>query len=176
MREVFGRDLNRVSARRQSRRYHQVADVRLRLRVPHHRHRHRPVYARGDPARVAVRPHGDGEISARTGNRLIEGRLNPRRAAIYHKALVFLIGPPLAVRKLQVVRWPMSFVLDDADAMIPGRTLSAVNRIQLEARISPSGEALPRAGDLVGRLENVDPRTTEPVTASKRKSPDSARS
>jgi hypothetical protein len=75
-------------------------------------------------------------------------------------------GPPLAVRKLEVDRWPISFVLDDADAMIPGRTLSASHRIQLEARISLHGEALPRAGDLVGRLENVDPRTTEPVSIS----------
>jgi len=75
-------------------------------------------------------------------------------------------GPPLAVRKLQVERWPVSFVLDDADAMVPGRNLSASRRVQLEARISPSGEALPRSGDLVGKLENVDPQTTQAVRIS----------
>lgn len=75
-------------------------------------------------------------------------------------------GPPLAVLRLQVDRWPMSFVLDDADAMIPGRNLSSAKTIQLEARISPSGEALPRAGDLVGHLAAVDPHIQHPVNIS----------
>jgi hypothetical protein len=75
-------------------------------------------------------------------------------------------GPPLAVLRLRVDRWPVSFVLDDADAMIPGRNLSASKSVQLEARISPSGEALPRAGDLVGNLANVDPHTTHAVNIS----------
>ncbi len=75
-------------------------------------------------------------------------------------------GPPLAVLRLRVERWPVSFVLDDADAMIPGRNLSGSKRIQLEARISPTGEALPHPGDLVGKLENVDPHTTQPVDIS----------
>lgn len=72
-------------------------------------------------------------------------------------------GPPLAVLRLRVDRWPMSFILDDADAMIPGRNLSGSTNIQLEARVSPSGEALPQAGDLVGILRDVDPRTTHVV-------------
>ncbi|HWW79479.1 MAG TPA: hypothetical protein VNY82_07765 [Steroidobacteraceae bacterium] len=75
-------------------------------------------------------------------------------------------GPPLAVLRLRVDRWPVSFVLDDADAMIPGRNLSAAKTVQLEARISATGEALPRAGDLVGRLANVDPHTTHAVNIS----------
>jgi len=75
-------------------------------------------------------------------------------------------GPPLAVLRLKVDRWPVSFVLDDADAMIPGRNLSASKSVQLEARISASGEALPRPGDLVGSLSNVDPHTTHAVSIS----------
>jgi hypothetical protein len=75
-------------------------------------------------------------------------------------------GPPLAVLRLRVERWPMSFVLDDADAMIPGRNLSASKSVQLEARISATGEALPRPGDLVGTLANVDPHTTHSVNIS----------
>ena len=75
-------------------------------------------------------------------------------------------GPPLAVLRLRVDRWPVSFVLDDADAMIPGRNLSASKSVQLEARVSTSGEALPRAGDLVGSLANVDPHTTHAVNIS----------
>jgi cytochrome c-type biogenesis protein CcmH len=75
-------------------------------------------------------------------------------------------GPPLAVLRLRVDRWPVSFVLDDADAMIPGRNLSGAQSVQLEARISPSGEALPRPGDLIGNLANVDPHTTHAVNIS----------
>lgn len=75
-------------------------------------------------------------------------------------------GPPLAVLRLRVEHWPVTFVLDDADAMIPGRNLSSVKSIQLEARISPSGEALPSAGDLVGRLAAVDPHSQQAVSIS----------
>jgi hypothetical protein len=75
-------------------------------------------------------------------------------------------GPPLAVLRLKVDRWPVSFVLDDADAMIPGRNLSASKSVQLEARVSSSGEALPRPGDLVGNVADVDPHTTHAVNIS----------
>jgi cytochrome c-type biogenesis protein CcmH len=75
-------------------------------------------------------------------------------------------GPPLAVLRLRVDRWPMSFVLDDADAMIPGRNLSGAKTIQLEARISPSGDALPRPGDLIGNLAAVDPHIQQPINIS----------
>jgi len=75
-------------------------------------------------------------------------------------------GPPLAVLRLKVERWPVSFVLDDADAMIPGRNLSASRSIHLEARISPTGEALPHEGDLVGKLVDIDPHTSQPVNIS----------
>ncbi len=75
-------------------------------------------------------------------------------------------GPPLAVLRLRVEHWPVTFVLDDADAMIPGRNLSSVKSIHLEARISPSGEALPRPGDLVGSLAAVDPHSQHAVNIS----------
>ena len=75
-------------------------------------------------------------------------------------------GPPLAVLRLRVEQWPVTFVLDDADAMIPGRNLSSVKSIQLEARISSSGEALPRPGDLVGNLAAVDPHSQHAVNIS----------
>ena len=75
-------------------------------------------------------------------------------------------GPPLAVLRLRVEHWPVTFVLDDADAMIPGRNLSSVKSIHLEARISSSGEALPRPGDLVGNLAAVDPHSQHAVNIS----------
>lgn len=67
-------------------------------------------------------------------------------------------GPPLAVLRLKAEHWPVSFVLDDSQAMIPGRALSGAGSVRVEARISLSGNALPQAGDLVGAVSNVDPR------------------
>jgi cytochrome c-type biogenesis protein CcmH len=65
-------------------------------------------------------------------------------------------GPPLAVRRLRVDHWPVSFDLDDTNSMVPGRSLSGAASVELEARISLSGEALPRPGDLIGHLASVD--------------------
>lgn len=73
-------------------------------------------------------------------------------------------GPPLAVRRLQVDRWPVAFDLDDSNSMVPGRTLSAAGTVEVEARISMTGEALPRAGDLTGRVAGVDTHHASNVT------------
>ena len=59
-------------------------------------------------------------------------------------------GPPVAVMRTTVGAWPLKFSLDDTQAMVPGRTLTAVGRVTVEARISPSGQPLPTPGDLQG--------------------------
>jgi cytochrome c-type biogenesis protein CcmH len=72
-------------------------------------------------------------------------------------------GPPLAVLRLRPDHWPVSFVLDDSEAMIPGRALSGAPVVRLEARISRSGNALPQAGDLIGAIANVNTRAGRAV-------------
>ncbi len=66
-------------------------------------------------------------------------------------------GPrmPLAVLRRQARDLPLSFTLDDAMAMRPDHRLSGQQQVMLEARISASGSALPKAGDLVGRAGPV---------------------
>lgn len=61
-------------------------------------------------------------------------------------------GPPmpLAARRLQVKDLPRSVTLDDSLAMNPAMRLSAFPEIIVGARISPSGQATPQAGDLEG--------------------------
>jgi cytochrome c-type biogenesis protein CcmH len=66
-------------------------------------------------------------------------------------------GPPLAVLRLNVGPWPLSFELSDDNAMMPGRTLSNFKRVILEARISRSGNALAQPGDLRGVSPVLDP-------------------
>ena len=62
-------------------------------------------------------------------------------------------GPPLAVLRVTADRWPVSFTLDDSNAMIPGRDLSHADIVLVEARISRSGNAIPQSGDLVGTID-----------------------
>jgi cytochrome c-type biogenesis protein CcmH len=75
-------------------------------------------------------------------------------------------GPPLAVLRVRAEHWPVSFTLNDGNAMVPGRNLSTASTVQIEARISKNGDALPRSGDLVGSVTSVNPRDGHPVKIS----------
>lgn len=75
-------------------------------------------------------------------------------------------GPPLAAVRLRAERWPVSFTLTDTNSMVPGRKLSDADSVQIEARISRSGDAIQQAGDLVGTVTSVNPRGGRPVKIS----------
>ncbi len=61
-------------------------------------------------------------------------------------------GPPmpLAVKRLRVADLPATLTLDDAAALIPNLRLSSATEVLIGARISRSGEATPKSGDLEG--------------------------
>lgn len=61
-------------------------------------------------------------------------------------------GPPmpLAVLRKRVRDLPLEFALDDSMAMAPNLRLSGFPRVVVAARISRSGDATPRPGDLQG--------------------------
>lgn len=94
-------------------------------------------------------------------------RLDPRLLARVGSGSVLFVfaraaderGPPLAVLRTETGPWPLSFVLDDRNAMMPDRKLSDFSRVILEARISRSGNALAQPGDLRGVSGVLDPRT-----------------
>jgi hypothetical protein len=75
-------------------------------------------------------------------------------------------GPPLAVLRVRAEHWPVTFTLNDGNAMVPGRNLSNAENVQIEARISKNGDALPQSGDLVGSVTSVNPRGGHPVKIS----------
>lgn len=61
-------------------------------------------------------------------------------------------GPrmPLAILKKKVSELPITFKLDDSLAMSPAARLSGAPQVIIGARISKSGDAMPRSGDLQG--------------------------
>lgn len=80
--------------------------------------------------------------------------------AVPAEATVFVIArdpaqpsPPIAAVRRRVSELPDTVSLSDADAMIPGRTLSAQRRLEIVARVSLSGQPMEQAGDWYGTLQ-----------------------
>lgn len=70
-------------------------------------------------------------------------------------------GPrmPLAIRRVTVQDLPYAFSLDDAAAMAPGLSISKFDQIVVGARVSRTGDAAPKPGDLEGLSAPVKPGT-----------------
>jgi len=98
-------------------------------------------------------------------------QLDPRwRARVPQGTTLFVFaraaderGPPLAVLRTTAGTWPLSFKLDDANAMLPDRKLSDFSRVVVEARISQSGNPIAQPGDLQAVSAVLDPRSAAPV-------------
>ena len=66
-------------------------------------------------------------------------------------------GPrvPLAILRREVKDLPLTFSLDDTQAMSPAMKLSNFTQVVIGARVSKSGNATPQSGDLQGMSEPV---------------------
>jgi cytochrome c-type biogenesis protein CcmH len=61
-------------------------------------------------------------------------------------------GPPLAAKRLTSAAIGTQVQLSAADSMLPGRVLKSGQKVSITARVSFSGQPIPRAGDLYGEL------------------------
>jgi hypothetical protein len=64
-------------------------------------------------------------------------------------------GPPVAVKKLMVAKFPIRFSITEADSMLPGgQSLAEAGKLRIIARLDKDGVAGPAAaGDLEGSIE-----------------------
>lgn len=91
-------------------------------------------------------------------------------AAIQPNDTVFVLarkldGPPmpLAAQRLVASQLPITVVLDDSMAMVPGMTIGSVDDVTVTARVSRSGQPIAQPGDWQGQVFNVRTRGNEPL-------------
>lgn len=71
---------------------------------------------------------------------------------------------PVAVKRMPLSHFPLSLTLDDSNAMMPSRLLSAQHQIQVRARISRDGNANSQSGDWFGQTAVMPFEGTQPLT------------
>ena len=71
----------------------------------------------------------------------------PDNATVYVIARAPGIPMPVAVQKLQARQFPLVITLTDADSLMPTQKLSQLDKVELAARISASGDASAQRGD-----------------------------
>lgn len=93
------------------------------------------------------------------------------RVRLRGDASVFIIarapgGPPMpvAVEKHPLSALPLTVTLDDADGPMPTAKLSALQEVEVIARMSDSGNAMRQEGDLESAPQRVRLPATAPVT------------
>jgi cytochrome c-type biogenesis protein CcmH len=72
-------------------------------------------------------------------------------------------GPPLAVRRIEGPVFPLELRLSDRDSMLPQRPVSGFDALQLQARVSVSGEPMASAGDWQSAVAMFNSQQPDPV-------------
>lgn len=73
-------------------------------------------------------------------------------------------GPPLAAKRVALVKLPMKVGLGDADSLMPTAKLSSQAQVVVMARLSRSGDATPASGDIEADPVVVDTKAGSSVT------------
>lgn len=127
-----------------------------------------------DAARAAAGLEPLPETAAASGPGLtVEVAIAPALAGrLPSGASVFVIARapgtvmPVAVERLPASGFPLTVRLDDADSPMPTRRLSELGRVEVFARVSASGEAAARPGDLTSAPATVDAAAGDTVTVT----------
>ena len=72
-------------------------------------------------------------------------------------------GPPLGVRRIESPVFPVRVVLTDADSMLPQLPVSSSEKVELLARLSATGQAVPSEGDIQSAAVQRPPTDSAPI-------------
>ena len=120
--------------------------------------------ARADGGRAAPSPEQTSPAAAnRAGVRVTVALAPELKEALDPAATVFVFATPpdgspmpVAAVKRRVSELPLQLELSDADAMAPVARISNHAQVQIGARISLSGNAMPSSGDLVAEMKTAE--------------------
>ena len=73
---------------------------------------------------------------------------------------------PIAITRRRAVEFPLRVILDDSLAVMPSQKLSDVEQVEIVARISRTGNAMPTRGDVIGLTRPVTVNTVDTVTVT----------
>ena len=73
---------------------------------------------------------------------------------------------PIAITRRRAVEFPLRVILDDSLAVMPSQKLSDVEQVEVVARISRTGNAMPTSGDIIGVTRPVTVNTVDTVTVT----------
>ena len=73
---------------------------------------------------------------------------------------------PIAITRRRAVEFPLRVILDDSLAVMPSQKLSDVEQVEVVARISRTGNAMPTRGDIIGVTRPVTVNTVDTVTVT----------
>jgi len=121
--------------------------------------------AQGGLAPGAGRKVGAGGTAPAAVQAFVKGRVELAaefRGKLPDDAVVMVLARPpdgsrmpLAVLRARIADLPLAFTLDDSLAMAPGHSLSQFAEVEVEARVSLTGSAMPKPGDLFGPSQRV---------------------
>ncbi len=100
--------------------------------------------AKSDAGQQAVKLAITVELAPQVKNSL------PPNGVLYISVSDGVSSVPVAVRRMPLSRFPLTLTLDDSNAMMPDRLLSAQHQIQVRVRIARDGSARPQTGDWFG--------------------------
>ena len=117
----------------------------------------------GTPAPLAI--SAASKLPAATANAGVQGtviissalkaRLSPSDTLFVFARAPSVSKAPVAIIRATAKELPFAFNLDDSRTMAAGSKLSALKEVEIVARISRSGTAVPQAGDLEGTVPAV---------------------
>lgn len=110
----------------------------------------------GEPAKATTQIHVSVDISAEAKKQFAVADT----VFIYAKAMQ---GPPmpLAIKKLKASDLPATVTLDETMAMVEGMNLKTFPEVQIVARVSKTGSAMPQSGDYIGEQKGIATTVSE---------------